>query len=120
MRSLLHVLPCLMLLLASAPTSAQSDSAIFGTVFDVVTQQPLADALVTLRSPALQEERVVVTDTQGHFRFPKLPPGRYALRFEHLIYYPHMRTDLELREGRSLRAHVELVPDPEGGVISCY
>lgn len=111
------VLPCLVLLLASAPTSAQSDSAIFGTVIDAATRRPLADVVVTLRSPALKQEEVLVTNAHGDFRFPRLPPGRYALRFEQDHYHPHVREDLQLREGRSLRAHVALAWDPNDPAI---
>ncbi|RKI73530.1 carboxypeptidase regulatory-like domain-containing protein [Corallococcus sp. AB049A] len=111
------VLPCLALLLASAPTSARSESAIFGTVIDVVTRKPLDGVIVTLRSPALTEEQVLLTDGQGCFRFPRLLPGRYALRFEQDHYYPHEREDLQLQEGRSLRAHVELASDPNAPEI---
>ncbi|NOJ92411.1 carboxypeptidase regulatory-like domain-containing protein [Corallococcus sp. CA049B] len=117
MRFLFHVLPCLVLLLASAPTSAQSDSAIFGTVIDAVTRRPLTNVVVILRSPALKQEAVLVTDDQGSFRFPNLPPGPYALRFEQDHYHPHVRNDLQLREGRSLRARVALVWDPNAPVI---
>ncbi|RKH52107.1 carboxypeptidase regulatory-like domain-containing protein [Corallococcus interemptor] len=113
------VLPCLALLLASAPTSARSDSAIFGTVIDVGTRKPIPDMVVTAASPSLQGEEVVVTDLQGNFRIPNLRPGQYTLRFERLYYHPYSRTDLQLQAGHSLRVHAEVVPDPNQPDMGC-
>ncbi|MBN8469322.1 carboxypeptidase regulatory-like domain-containing protein [Corallococcus exiguus] len=113
MKSLLHVLPCLLLWLSAAPTSAQSDSAIFGTVIDVVTRKPLGDVVISVTSPSLQNrEEVTTTDAQGNFRIRHLPPGQYTRRVEFVDYRMYQREDLQLREGRSLRARVELVWDP--------
>ncbi|MBN8228804.1 carboxypeptidase regulatory-like domain-containing protein [Corallococcus macrosporus] len=121
MRFLLHVVPVLALLLTSAPTSARSDSAIFGTVIDVVTREPIGDVVISATSPSLQKpEEVTVTDAQGNFRIPRLPPGVYALRFEHEHQYPYKLEDLQLREGRSLRTHVELAPADSRAVMICY
>ncbi|NOK15540.1 carboxypeptidase-like regulatory domain-containing protein [Corallococcus carmarthensis] len=119
MKLLIHVLPCLVLLLASAPTSAQSDSAIFGTVIDVVTRKPIADMVVTAVSPSRRKDVVVVTDLQGNFRIQNLPPGRYTLRFEREYYHLYVRGDLQLQEGHSLRVRAEVVPDPNEPIIGC-
>ncbi|MGE6761032.1 carboxypeptidase-like regulatory domain-containing protein [Corallococcus interemptor] len=119
MRFLLHVLPCLALLLASAPTSARSGSAIFGTVIDVVTRKPIPDMVVTATSPSHPGEATVVTDLQGNFRIPNLEPGQYTLRFERLYYHLYARTDLQLQAGHSLRVRAEVVPDPNEPVMGC-
>ncbi|WP_375756906.1 carboxypeptidase-like regulatory domain-containing protein [Corallococcus exercitus] len=111
----MKLLPILALLLTSAPTSsARSDSAIFGTVIDGVTRKPMGDVVVSLTSPSLQKpEEVTVTDAQGNFRIRHLPPGQYTLRVEYVDYGLYQREGLQLREGRSLRARVELVPAPD-------
>ncbi|MBN9687806.1 MULTISPECIES: carboxypeptidase-like regulatory domain-containing protein [unclassified Corallococcus] len=119
MRFLFHVLPCLVLLLASAPTSAQSDSAIFGTVIDAATRKPIPDMVVTAVSSSRGEEEVVVTDLQGNFRIHHLPPGRYTLRFERMYYHLYVRADLQFQEGHSLRVHAEVVPDPNAPSVAC-
>ncbi|AFE09677.1 protein oar [Corallococcus coralloides DSM 2259] len=118
MRFLFHALPLLGVLLASAPTSARSDSAIFGTVIDVVTRKPMGDVVISLTSPSLQKnEEVTTTDAQGNFRIGHLPPGQYTLRVEFVAYRMYQREDLQLREGRSLRARVELAPEPDQSLI---
>ena len=117
-------LPALALLLASAPTKAQPvshDNTISGTVIDAKTRKPLSDVIVILRSHALEKEGVVFvyTDAHGTFHFSRLPPGRYGLGFNHEHYYPHVREDLRLREGHSLRARAELTWNPEESPITC-
>jgi Carboxypeptidase regulatory-like domain/TonB dependent receptor-like, beta-barrel len=56
-----------------------------GTVRGVVQdEQGLAvpGVTVTATSPALQGPRVVISDAQGGFVFPNLPPGNYEVKFE--------------------------------------
>ena len=42
----------------------------------------LPGATVTVTSEALQGERTTVTDINGVYSFPGLPPGSYAVTFE--------------------------------------
>ena len=41
----------------------------------------IADAAVVVTSPALQGERTGITDVNGMYVLPSLPPGTYTLRF---------------------------------------
>ena len=41
----------------------------------------IADAAVVVTSPALQGERTAVTDVNGVYSLPSLPPGTYTVRF---------------------------------------
>ena len=41
----------------------------------------IADAAVVVTSPALQGERTAVTDVNGVYSLPSLPPGTYTIRF---------------------------------------
>ncbi|PTL78164.1 VWA domain-containing protein [Vitiosangium sp. GDMCC 1.1324] len=107
-----HVLPsvlsCVLLLLA---TPALADSVIIGMVISAETKKPLRDVVVTATSPSLQGEQVVVTDAQGNFRFPQLPPGVYTLRFDRESFRPFSRSDIQLRPDSTIRVKVELLPD---------
>jgi hypothetical protein len=107
---------CGALLLLSAPVLAQSGT-IVGTVVNAEDKKPLAAVRVTATSPALKAEQVAVTDTQGNYRLPQLPPGLYALRFEKESFKPYTRTDIQLRPGRTIRQvaelfHASYVPGP--------
>ena len=70
------------ILVVLTTTHAQSNTGIIrGTVTD---QQGLAvpGVTVTVTSPALQGQRVVVTDAQGLYSIPALPAGTYTVRYE--------------------------------------
>ncbi|WP_376762579.1 YfbK domain-containing protein [Archangium violaceum] len=100
---------CCVLLLLSAP--ALADSVIIGTVMSAETKKPISDVVVTATSPNLQGEQVVVTDADGNFRIPQLPPGVYTLRFDKESYRPFSRSDIQLRLDRTVRVKVELLPE---------
>ncbi|HEX9983934.1 MAG TPA: TonB-dependent receptor [Thermoanaerobaculia bacterium] len=64
---------------AFAQTSG-STGALRGTVTDS-SGAPLPGVTVTLTSPQLQGTRVGVTDEQGQYLFPLLPPGTYRAEY---------------------------------------
>src|ERR1017187_2856253 len=41
----------------------------------------LPGVTVTITSPALQGSRTAVTNANGNYTFPQLPPGEYAVKF---------------------------------------
>lgn len=70
------------LLLASGPAAAQVGGSIIGTVADQ-TQAVLPGVTVTVTGPALMGSRTAVTDAEGKYRVPALPPGSdYTVTFE--------------------------------------
>src|SRR3712207_641769 len=99
----------LLALLLSGSAAAQSGT-FTGTVSDASTKQPLADVVVTVSSPALSGDQVVVSDAAGQYLIPQLPPGTYSLLFEREGHQHYMRSGLQLRVDRTLRVNVELVP----------
>ncbi|WNG49913.1 TonB-dependent receptor [Archangium minus] len=92
-------------------TAAYADSVIVGTVVSAEDKKPVADVVVTATSPNLQGEQVVVTDAQGQYRIPQLPPGVYTLRFDKESFRPFSRPDIQLRLDRTIRVNVELLPE---------
>lgn len=96
-------------LLYGSAAYAQS-STIVGVVVSADGKQPAADVVVTATSPNLQGEQVVVTDANGQYRIPQLPPGTYTLRFEKESFKPYSRSDIQLRLNRTIRVNVELLP----------
>jgi hypothetical protein len=115
MKSLSRSLLCGFLMLMAAPAVARPDAGtgsgnIIGTVIDAQSRQPLPDVVITATSPNLQGEQTVVTDAQGQYRIPLLPPGVYTLRFEREQYQPHTRDYVQLRLNRTIRVNVEVLP----------
>ncbi len=92
-------------------TAAYADSVIVGQVVSADNKKPVADVVVTATSPNLQGEQVVVTDAQGQYRIPQLPPGVYTLRFDKESFKPFSRPEIQLRLDRTIRVNVELLPD---------
>ncbi|WP_338867903.1 YfbK domain-containing protein [Myxococcus stipitatus] len=110
MNTVISRVVCGLLVLLASQALAQS-STILGTVIDAQSRQPVADVLVTAISPNLEKEQVVVTNAQGEYRIPQLPPGVYVLRYERESYKPYARMDVQLRLNRTIRVNVELLPE---------
>lgn len=60
------------------PALAQTTGSVEGTISDS-SGAPLPGVSVELKSPSLQGTRTAVTDSNGHFRFPAIPPGSYTV-----------------------------------------
>jgi hypothetical protein len=74
-------LGAILALLFISSLSAQTTGSIAGTVQDS-SGAVLADAKITLTSPALVVAQTTLTTGQGTYRFPVLPPGTYVLTVE--------------------------------------
>ena len=73
----------LAVLCAAAPVMAQGQqSGTLGGRLSSSDSLGLPGATVTVSSAALQGERTTVTDINGVYSFPGLPPGSYAVTFE--------------------------------------
>ena len=71
----------LLLLSPLAFSQSRETGAIIGEIVDE-EGTPLPGVTVTLSGPKLMGERVIVTDAQGAYRFPALPPGLYTVKAE--------------------------------------
>lgn len=72
------------MVLALVPASAAAQGVQTGTLTGTVKSidgVSIADAAVVVTSPALQGERTAVTDVNGVYSLPSLPPGMYTIRF---------------------------------------
>ena len=97
--------------LVTQAAQAQGNAVITGTVRDASTKAPVADVVVTITSPALQGEQVVVTDASGLYRIPQLPPGEYMIRLEKETYRPYSRPGVAARVGSTIRVNIDLLPE---------
>ncbi len=85
-------------------SQSKDTGAIEGTVTDA-EKAPLPGVSVTLTSPKLMGTRTALTDGNGQFRFPALPPGTYAVKAE----MPGFRTVVQ--EGVRLTTTTRLTVD---------
>ena len=100
-----------LLLTPKAALAQQGAAVLTGTVLDAANKQPVADVVVTVTSPSLQGEQMVVTDSVGLFRIPALPPGVYTLRLEKEQYRPFSRDGIALRADTTIRQDAQLRPE---------
>jgi len=98
-------------MLIAPPAAAQGTGVLVGTVVDASSKRAVADVVVTVTSPSLQAEQVVVTDATGTFRVPDLPPGQYLLRLEKEGFKPFARDAIGLRADITLRLNAQLLPE---------
>ncbi|HPW17696.1 MAG TPA: TonB-dependent receptor [Candidatus Aminicenantes bacterium] len=106
------ILSLLALILFVGPVAfAQSrdTGAIRGAVTDD-QGQPLPGVSVTVTSPNLMGSRVFVTDAQGQFRFPALPPGDYQVKAEIQGFGTVIRENLRLSTTTTLTVDIEMKP----------
>jgi outer membrane receptor protein involved in Fe transport len=68
------------LLIAGSAFGQGTTGALNGTVSH--EGAPLPGVTITISSPALQGTRVAVSNVNGDYNFPALPPGQYTVKFE--------------------------------------
>jgi TonB family protein len=98
------------LLLLSAGAAAQTAGSIAGVVVDATTQNPVAGAMVTARSPAMVGEQSAVTDEAGVFEITLLPAGTYGLAVRRDGFEAYAPDGLAVR-GRRVKVRLQLLPE---------
>lgn len=94
--------------LAAAPARGQIEQ---GRLTGVVTDAQgavLPGVTVTAASPALIGTQVTVTEADGRYRFPALPPGPYVLTFELSGFRTVQRENIVLALGQTLTVDMQL------------
>jgi len=99
----------LILLSPLAFTQSKETGAIIGTILDE-DRTPLPGVTVTVSSPKLMGTRSAVTDIEGKYRFPALPPGIYSVKAELPGFTTVIQENIRLSTTVSLT--VDLVLNP--------
>lgn len=90
------------------PASAQNEQGrLTGIVMDS-SKGILPGVTVTAESPALIGVQTAVSETDGRYRFPSLPPGRYTLTFELGGFQTTRRENIALALGQTLNVDIQL------------
>ncbi|HEY6561425.1 MAG TPA: TonB-dependent receptor, partial [Polyangiaceae bacterium] len=98
-------------LFASSAFAQVGSAVLTGKIVDASTKAPVADAVVTVTSPTLQGEQLMVTDATGHYRIPGLPPGEYTIRLDKETYKPYSRSGIQLRADTTIQVSAEVLPE---------
>src|SRR4030095_1298004 len=86
---------------------ASSTGTINGKVTDA-SQAVLPGVTVTATSPALLGPQVSVTNAEGSYRFPGVPPGTYTVTFELPGFSTVKNEGIEIRLGFTATLNVEM------------
>lgn len=98
------------LFLASASV-AQAQGIQSGTITGRVESgdtAPLPGVTVVAASPALQDERLAVTDVNGVYYLRALPPGVYSVQFDIAGFQSAARADVAVHVGGTTELHATL------------
>jgi hypothetical protein len=98
-------------LFASSAFAQVGSAVLTGKIIDASTKAPVADAVVTVTSPSLQGEQLMVTDASGLYRIPGLPPGEYTIRLDKETYKPYSRAGIQLRADTTIQVSAEVLPE---------
>src|SRR4030095_6355819 len=101
----------LVALVIAAPMSRAQESASSGIVGQVTdaTRGALPGATVTVPNAGTNARRSAVTDSEGRFTIPNLPPATYTIRVELSGFQAAELKDVTLRNGEIARHTVVLV-----------
>src|SRR5262245_4261530 len=93
-----------------APMSRAQESASSGIVGQVTdsTRGALPGATVTVTNTGTNAQRSAVTDSEGRFTIPNLPPATYTIRVELSGFQAAELKDVTLRNGEIARPNVVL------------
>ena len=71
------------------------------------TGAPLPGVSVSITSPALQGSRATVSNVNGDFNFPNLPPGDYSVKFALSGFQPVTKS-IKVSSGQQVAANAKL------------
>lgn len=80
------------------PLAAQVTQTIKGQLTDQLLQQPIAGATVEI----VDQQRSVITDAEGNFKFTRVPVGIHQLRITHAGFKPIVLDNIILNAGKEL------------------
>ena len=96
----------------SLPAFAQGGSVgSTGTIFGRVTDSQgavLPGVMVVATSPAMMGNQTAVTNEQGNYRFPAVPPGVYGVSYELSGFNTLKREGIQISLGFTASVNVEL------------
>ena len=93
--------------LAAAQTGGATTGAINGKVTDA-SQAVMPGVSVTITSPSMQGVRTAVTNEEGTYRFPSVPPGDYKITYELAGFSTVVREGIRVGLGFTATINTEL------------
>jgi hypothetical protein len=109
-RSLIGCIVLFLIFISSAAFSQQLQTGtIRGTVTDD-TGAPLPGVNVTVKGPSLIGSSTDVSDADGLYRIPALPPGTYTITFELQGFETVLRENVIVQVGMNIKVNITMEP----------
>ena len=93
------------------------EGVLNGYVTDAITKKPLSGVVVSATVPGTNNQKEVLTDADGYFRFAELPASQVTVEFNKKGYQSAKRPNITIREKTPVRLNVEFLPE-EGDLDS--
>lgn len=108
----------LLLLLLPAALCAKAgigkvEGVLNGYVTDAVTKKPLSGVVVSATIPGTNNQKEVLTDADGYFRFAELPAAQVTVEFNKKGYQSAKRPNITIREKTAVKLNVEFLPEDD-------
>ncbi len=88
----------------------KAEGVLNGYVTDAVTKKPLSGVVVSATVPGTNNQKEVLTDADGYFRFVELPASQVTVEFNKKGYQSAKRPNITIREKTPVRLNVEFLP----------
>ena len=101
----------LVLLCIARPAAAQTVTATSGTINGRLvdnTGAVLPGVTVSISSPSMMGTRTAVTNQEGFYRFPAVPPGTYRMVFELAGFTTVDREGIDVALGFTATVNIEM------------
>ncbi len=108
MKNRLTICLVILALAITGTANAQMGSELKGRA--IYEDEPMPGVTVTLTSPALQGQKVAVTNSQGDYIFKALPAGDYKVRFE-LASFATLEYDVRMSTSQPRSLDAVLYPE---------
>ncbi|HVS98532.1 MAG TPA: carboxypeptidase-like regulatory domain-containing protein [Puia sp.] len=110
-KRLLFILLLPLALYAKAEGTGKVEGVLNGYVTDAITKKPLPGVIVSAFIPGTNNQREVLTDADGYFRFVELPASQVTVEFNKKGYQSARRPNVAVREKTSVKLNIEFIPD---------
>lgn len=116
-KKLLLLLLLLPIALCAKAGIGKLEGVLNGYVTDAITKKPLSGVVVSATVPGTNNQKEVLTDADGYFRFAELPASQVTVEFNKKGYQSAKRPNITIREKTPVRLNVEFLPE-EGDLDS--
>jgi Carboxypeptidase regulatory-like domain len=89
------------------------EGVLNGYVTDAVTKKPLPGVVVSATVPGTNNQKEVLTDADGYFRFAELPAAQVTIEFNKKGYQSAKRPNITVREKTAVKLNIEFLPEEE-------